>query len=212
MNRNFRRIRLWGAKCLNLSESLFITRRVGIVLSALMLVSAAISACSESAASRERRRTTAEPETRERRLEVASRPGSERPRSTTSRQPTRSRRAPSYRKTNRPARGAYSTPTAKSEESRSPLRRVEPERQPQRTAPSPGSVASASDSYVPSPANPPAPETSMRVYHVQTGDTLWGLANRFYGDSKHWRRILAANRNRVPDPRTLPVGIKLIIP
>ena len=62
-------------------------------------------------------------------------------------------------------------------------------------------------------AEPPPPrEEGIRIYEVQPKDTLWSLSNRFYGHSRHWRRIYAANRNRVGDPRELPVGIKLIIP
>ena len=58
---------------------------------------------------------------------------------------------------------------------------------------------------------PPRPE-GVRIYVVQPKDTLWSLAQRFYGHSRHWRRIHTANEKRVPNPRELPVGIKLIIP
>lgn len=78
-----------------------------------------------------------------------------------------------------------------------------------RSAPEEASPVAPAANAEPAPAAPPG---STRVYYVQPNDTLWSLAKRFYGDSKHWRRILAANRNRVPDPTSLPVGIKLIIP
>lgn len=114
---------------------------------------------------------------------------------------------------------------AKPSEPKRPLRRVDPP--PARRATYPAAenpaesqspseyappVAPKSDNYAAPPAEVPAPVTGVRVYHVKQGDTLWSLAKTYYGDSKHWRRILAANRNRVPDPRNLPVGIKLIIP
>ncbi len=66
----------------------------------------------------------------------------------------------------------------------------------------------------PPPVTEPAPSRpeGIRIYEVQPGDTLWKISDRFYGHSRHWRRIYSANRNRVSDPRELPVGIKLIIP
>lgn len=62
-----------------------------------------------------------------------------------------------------------------------------------------------------------ADETDMgdapcRIHYVQPSDTLWSLAERYYGHGKHWRKILAANRNRLSDSTELPVGMKLIIP
>jgi nucleoid-associated protein YgaU len=190
----------------------------GVVFTLFVFALIAPGGCSESAATRERRRTTQEPETRERRLEVAGRSGDERSRPVTSRRASTTRRNPSNRANINPTPRGYREPAPNRNDRRSPLRKVEPPRttnvEPAKRPPAvdPGPVASANDSYVPPPQNPPAPEPTVRVYHVQTGDTLWSLANRFYGDSKHWRRILAANRNRVPDPRNLPVGIKLIIP
>ncbi len=44
------------------------------------------------------------------------------------------------------------------------------------------------------------PET----YTVRRGDTLWGIACRFYGDGTRWGEL--ASRNGVADPRKLPVG------
>jgi nucleoid-associated protein YgaU len=51
-----------------------------------------------------------------------------------------------------------------------------------------------------------------QIHLVQPGDTLYSLAERYYGHGKFYRKILVANRNRLPDPRDLPVGMKLIIP
>lgn len=47
---------------------------------------------------------------------------------------------------------------------------------------------------------------------MQANETLWSLAELYYGNSKHWRKISVANRKRVTDPTNLPVGMKLIIP
>jgi hypothetical protein len=51
-----------------------------------------------------------------------------------------------------------------------------------------------------------------RVHVVQSGDTLFSLAERYYGNGNQWRRILQANQRRLTNPRDLPVGMKLIIP
>ena len=58
------------------------------------------------------------------------------------------------------------------------------------------------------PLNP----TGGQVYTVRKGDTFYSLARRFYSDQARWRDIWEANKNRVPDPDKLAVGIKLIIP
>jgi nucleoid-associated protein YgaU len=51
-----------------------------------------------------------------------------------------------------------------------------------------------------------------RIHSVRPNDTLWNLAERYYGNGKHWRKILVANRNRLTNSTDLPVGMKLIIP
>ncbi|HEX9885369.1 MAG TPA: LysM peptidoglycan-binding domain-containing protein [Longimicrobiales bacterium] len=49
-------------------------------------------------------------------------------------------------------------------------------------------------------------------YTVVDGDTLWNLAERFFGDPEEWTRIYEANRERISDPRVLPPGLVLDIP
>lgn len=44
-------------------------------------------------------------------------------------------------------------------------------------------------------AKPVAPASSGRVYTVQKGDTLMGLARKFYRNPSKWRDIAAANGN-----------------
>ncbi len=51
-----------------------------------------------------------------------------------------------------------------------------------------------------------------RIHLVQAGDTLYSLAERYYGHGKFYRKIRDANRNRLADPNELPAGMKLIIP
>lgn len=43
-----------------------------------------------------------------------------------------------------------------------------------------------------------------RTYTVKKGDTLWGIATRFYGDGTRWREL--ASKNGVGDPKKLQIG------
>lgn len=58
----------------------------------------------------------------------------------------------------------------------------------------------------------PTPETdSNLVQHVYTaGETLSGLAHKYYEDWRLWRLI--ADRNEVCDPRRIETGSVLLIP
>jgi nucleoid-associated protein YgaU len=49
-------------------------------------------------------------------------------------------------------------------------------------------------------------------YHVQRGDSLWGIATRMYGQGRLWPRIADANADLVPDPSRLQPGLLLFIP
>lgn len=62
------------------------------------------------------------------------------------------------------------------------------------------------------PPPPPAPKpvSDNRHHTVKRGDTLWDLAQRFYGNPYQWTKIAQANHN--PDPRKLQIGRKLLIP
>lgn len=50
------------------------------------------------------------------------------------------------------------------------------------------------------------------VYVVREGDTLDSIAEKIYGKSSAWPRIIAANRHLIDDPERLPVGQKIILP
>lgn len=66
----------------------------------------------------------------------------------------------------------------------------------------------------PAPVPAPAASTSTvaRTYTVAAGDTLWGIAQRFYNNGARWPVIFDANRTKVSSPQTLAIGTQLIIP
>ena len=52
------------------------------------------------------------------------------------------------------------------------------------------------------------PET----YTVESGDSLWAISERFYGDGNQWNRIYEANRDTIKDPDLIQPGWVLNIP
>jgi nucleoid-associated protein YgaU len=58
----------------------------------------------------------------------------------------------------------------------------------------------------------PIPTPGATNYTIQKGDTLYSLAKRFYGDGKLWTKIAEANKDKVKDISTIPVGTVLVIP
>ncbi len=67
----------------------------------------------------------------------------------------------------------------------------------------------------PAKASPPpmkATDGGPRVHVVGKGDTLYKLANRYYGDSSRWKEIEAANKGLLGKSIDLSLGMKLKIP
>ena len=56
----------------------------------------------------------------------------------------------------------------------------------------------------------PAPDANLDQYVFRAGDTISGLANRFYGDWRQWRLI--ADQNGLVDVRQIAPGTRLLIP
>lgn len=57
----------------------------------------------------------------------------------------------------------------------------------------------------------PAP-APPRTYRVVKGDTLWGIAIKYYGKGTLWPRIFDANRNLVKDPHWIYPNQVFVIP
>jgi nucleoid-associated protein YgaU len=57
-----------------------------------------------------------------------------------------------------------------------------------------------------------APAAEPRSHTVQEGETLFGLAQRYYGDAAKYSAIYQVNRNRLGSPDQLPPGTVLVIP
>ena len=53
---------------------------------------------------------------------------------------------------------------------------------------------------------------AARTYRVRSGDTLSGIAARFYHNPARWTWIYAANRSKIHNPNSIYVGEKLTIP
>jgi len=56
------------------------------------------------------------------------------------------------------------------------------------------------------------PTTAPRQHTVAEGDTLYGLAERYYGDGERFVDIYQSNRAVLKRPDRLDVGIVLVIP
>lgn len=93
----------------------------------------------------------------------------------------------------------------------------EEEDSPVSLAPADEPVAASPRAFVPTqptqPTRPGAtPAAGGRKHIVVKGDTLFSLAQRYYGNRSRWRDIYAANRNVMPSENSLRLGMELTIP
>lgn len=58
----------------------------------------------------------------------------------------------------------------------------------------------------------PSPSRDIEYYTIVKGDTLSGIAKRFYGDAMKYPKIFEANREVVKDPDLIYPGQKIRIP
>ncbi len=62
------------------------------------------------------------------------------------------------------------------------------------------------------PARAAARSDLGRGYTVRAGDTLSGIAKRFYGSADDWHVLYAANQSKISDPSLIYVGQELRLP
>lgn len=51
-----------------------------------------------------------------------------------------------------------------------------------------------------------------RTHTVETGDTLWGIARKYYGNGLEYEKIWENNKDLIDSPETLQIGTKLKVP
>ena len=56
------------------------------------------------------------------------------------------------------------------------------------------------------------PASPDQAYVVRAGDTLWSIAQHFYGNGHMWPDIYYANQSQIPDPNVITIGQALTIP
>jgi len=82
--------------------------------------------------------------------------------------------------------------------------------------PAAGTVSTPAAAPAAVPAAAPSPTAVPRApagtYTVAKGDTLAGIADKFYGKRSQWNLIYEANRDRLEAPEKLKIGQVLIIP
>lgn len=86
---------------------------------------------------------------------------------------------------------------------------------PVETVATPSAVVQQPVRQVPvTPPQPPPVQQSagMKRHTVIKGDTLYSLAQRYYGDRARWRDIYSANRDVMPSENALSIGMELKIP
>lgn len=61
-------------------------------------------------------------------------------------------------------------------------------------------------------SNPPQPQGNSRTYTVVSGDCLWNIAKRFYGNGSRYPDIFNANKDKISNPNLIYPGQVLVIP
>lgn len=58
----------------------------------------------------------------------------------------------------------------------------------------------------------PAPKKTAKTHKVVRGDTLWGLAKKYYGKGTLYTKIYNANKSKIKNPNLIYVGQVFTIP
>ncbi len=88
-----------------------------------------------------------------------------------------------------------------------------PPPEPEAAAPPAAEAAPAAEEVpapAPAPEPAPEPEPAARTYTVESGDTLWAIAERFYGDGSKYQII--ADASGISNPDLIQPGQVLTIP
>lgn len=85
-----------------------------------------------------------------------------------------------------------------------------PEAAPEAAAEPAAPVEEAVAEPVAEAAPEPEPEPAVRTYTVESGDSLWAIAERFYGDGSKYQVI--ADASGIPNPDLIQPGQVLTIP
>ena len=62
------------------------------------------------------------------------------------------------------------------------------------------------------PPPPEEPEEKAEFYEIVSGDTLGGIAKKYYGNAGKYMKIFEANRDIISDPNKIYPGQKIKIP
>lgn len=60
--------------------------------------------------------------------------------------------------------------------------------------------------------NSPKPKKKPETYEVKSGDCLWIIAKKYYGDGSLYTKIFEANKDKISNPNLIYPGQKFIIP
>jgi len=69
----------------------------------------------------------------------------------------------------------------------------------------------ADDLRAPAP-KPEEPEEKAEIYEIVSGDTLGGIAKKYYGKASAYMKIFEANKDIISDPNKIYPGQKIRIP
>jgi LysM repeat protein len=81
---------------------------------------------------------------------------------------------------------------------------------PEAAAPEEAAEEAVVEEVVAEATEEPAPEPAVQTYTVESGDSLWAIAERFYGDGSKFQVI--ADASGIPNPDLIQPGQVLTIP
>lgn len=74
-------------------------------------------------------------------------------------------------------------------------------------------ITDTTETVKPTTRETKAPESSSgKSYTVKSGDSLWAIAKRYYGDGSQYNKIYEANKDKIKNPNLIYAGQTLTIP